>query len=133
MALSVHPGAVATEQQKGAAEGGAYGMFGKALEEASKVLFMSAEQGSESAVWAGTGTTVAERREEVQGGYFTEADGKVGHEVLLRSFLLMFMIGWHGDVSGAGRQPRAKALGPQRADPEGQGRIPCEDVEARTA
>ncbi len=78
MALSVHPGAVATEQQRGAAEGGAYGLAGKVLVKASEYLFMSAEQGSESAVWAGTAPSVAERREEAQGRYFTEADGKVG-------------------------------------------------------
>lgn len=78
MALSVHPGAVATEQQKGAGEQGAYGaVAGKLLETAANLLFMSKDQGCESAVWAGTGTSVVERREEVQGRYFTEADGKV--------------------------------------------------------
>jgi hypothetical protein len=73
--MSVHPGAVATEQQKGAAE--AYGLLGKALEVGSKLLFMSPEQGSESALWAGTAESVVPRRDEVQGRYFTEADGKV--------------------------------------------------------
>lgn len=77
LALSVHPGAVATEQQKSAGEAGAYGFAGKMLEAAANVLYMSKEQGSESAVWAGTSTAVAERREQVQGRYFTEADGKV--------------------------------------------------------
>jgi hypothetical protein len=75
MALSVHPGAVATEQQQGATE--AYGLLGKALETAANLGFMSKEQGAESACWAGTAPAVAERREEVQGRYFTEADGKV--------------------------------------------------------
>jgi len=76
MALSVHPGAVATEQQQGATE--AYGqLLGKALETAAEWGFMSKEQGAESASWAGTAPSVAERREEVQGRYFTEADGKV--------------------------------------------------------
>ncbi len=53
-------------------------MLGKALEVGSKLLFMTPEQGAESALWAGTGRTVAQRREEVQGRYFNEADGKVG-------------------------------------------------------
>lgn len=75
MALAVHPGAVATEQQQGATE--AYGILGKMLEYAANAGFMSKEQGAESACWAGTGETVATRREEVQGRYFTEADGKV--------------------------------------------------------
>jgi len=78
IAISTHPGAVATEQQKGATE--AYGILGKALETAASVLFMSPEQGSESALWAGTAPSVSERREEVQGRYFTEADGKVDTE-----------------------------------------------------
>lgn len=38
---------------------------------------MTPEQGSESALWAATAPAVIERREEVHGGYFTEADGKV--------------------------------------------------------
>jgi len=80
MALSVHPGAVATEQQKGATE--AYGLLGKALETAANLGFMSKEQGAESACWAGTSSAVAERREEVQGRYFTEADGKVSQPLL---------------------------------------------------
>ncbi|KAK4686698.1 hypothetical protein P7C73_g3423, partial [Tremellales sp. Uapishka_1] len=78
MALSTHPGTVSTEQQKGATE--AYGMAGKLLEGAAALLFMSKEQGSESALWAGTGKTAFERKEEVQGRYFSEADGKVGTE-----------------------------------------------------
>lgn len=77
IATSVHPGAVATEQQQGATE--AYGLLGKALEVGSQLLFMSPEQGSESALWAATAPAVIERREEVHGGYFTEADGKVCH------------------------------------------------------
>ncbi|WWD21103.1 hypothetical protein CI109_105584 [Kwoniella shandongensis] len=78
LALSVHPGAVATEQQKGATE--AYGLLGKALEIGANLVFMSKEQGAESALWAGTSPAVAERKEEVQGRYFTEADGKVDTE-----------------------------------------------------
>lgn len=77
LAIAVHPGAVATEQQKGATE--AYGLLGKALEVAAAVGFMSPEQGSESALWAGTAPAVAQRREEAQGAYFTEADGKVSY------------------------------------------------------
>ena len=38
---------------------------------------MSRDQGAESALWAGTGSTVSERRDEVHGRYFSEADGKV--------------------------------------------------------
>ncbi|KAK8843379.1 hypothetical protein IAR55_007036 [Kwoniella newhampshirensis] len=78
LALATHPGAVATEQQKGATE--AYGLLGKALEIGANMVFMSKEQGCESALWAGVGKTVAERKEEVQGRYFTEADGKVDTE-----------------------------------------------------
>jgi len=79
MALSVHPGAVATEQQKGATE--AYGMvIGKILENAASATFMSPDQGAESALWAGTSPAVAERREEVQGRYYSEADGKTDTE-----------------------------------------------------
>ncbi|ORX39050.1 hypothetical protein BD324DRAFT_307400 [Kockovaella imperatae] len=62
LAISVHPGAVATEQQQGATQ--AYGFI----------------PGAESALWAGTGKTASERREEVQGRYFSEADGKVDTE-----------------------------------------------------
>jgi WW domain-containing oxidoreductase len=75
IALAIHPGTVATEQQKGSAE--SYGILGKALEGVAKLGFMSKEQGSESALWGGTGKAVVERREEVQGRYFSEADGKV--------------------------------------------------------
>jgi len=75
---SVHPGAVATEQQQGATE--AYGLLGKALEVGSQLVFMTPEQGAESALWAATAPAVVERREEVHGGYFSEADGKAGTE-----------------------------------------------------
>ncbi|OCF54504.1 hypothetical protein L486_08053 [Kwoniella mangroviensis CBS 10435] len=78
LAASVHPGGVATEQEKGAAQ--AYPILGNVLEAASKVLFMSRDQGAESALWAGVGQTFAKRREECQGRYFTEADGKVNSE-----------------------------------------------------
>jgi WW domain-containing oxidoreductase len=83
IATSVHPGAVATEQQQGATE--AYGMLGKAVETAASLLFMTPEQGSESALWALTAPAVVERREEVHGGYFSEADGKVSLPVDLIS------------------------------------------------
>lgn len=72
---SVHPGAVGTEQQQGATE--AYGPLGKIVEAAGDYIFMEPEQGAESAVWALADDSVAERREEVHGGYFTEAYGKV--------------------------------------------------------
>ena len=75
MALAVHPGAVATEQQQGATE--AYGPLGKVVEAASQALFMGRDQGAESALWAGTSPEVAKRREEVQGQYFSEASGKI--------------------------------------------------------
>ncbi|WWC91280.1 uncharacterized protein L201_006223 [Kwoniella dendrophila CBS 6074] len=78
LAASVHPGGVATEQEKGAAQ--AYPILGTALEAASKVLFMSREQGAESALWAGVGQSFVERRGECQGKYFTEADGKIDTE-----------------------------------------------------
>ncbi|WVQ79868.1 hypothetical protein IAT38_001968 [Cryptococcus sp. DSM 104549] len=79
LALSTHPGGVATEQQQGTTE--AYGnLIGKTLENVAQALFMSKEQGAESALWAGVGQSVVQRREEVQGRYFTEADGKVDTE-----------------------------------------------------
>ncbi|WWC73166.1 uncharacterized protein I206_107132 [Kwoniella pini CBS 10737] len=78
LAASTHPGGVATEQEAGAAQ--SYPILGTVLEAASKVLFMSREQGAESALWAGVGQTMAKRREETQGRYFTEADGKVDTE-----------------------------------------------------
>ncbi|WWC64094.1 uncharacterized protein I303_106701 [Kwoniella dejecticola CBS 10117] len=78
LAASVHPGGVATEQERGAAQ--SYPVLGSVLEAASKVLFMSREQGAESALWAGVGQSMATRREETQGKYFTEADGKVDTE-----------------------------------------------------
>lgn len=80
LALSVHPGAVNTEQQKGMGEAGAYGQLGKVTSKVGQYLYKTPEQGSESAVWAGTAPAVAERREDVHGMYFTEADGKVGTE-----------------------------------------------------
>lgn len=79
MSLATHPGAVATEQQKGATE--AYGMLGKALESVASYTFMAPEQGAESALWAGTAPSVSERRVEVNGRYFTEADGKVSESL----------------------------------------------------
>ncbi|WVR09125.1 hypothetical protein IAU60_006187 [Kwoniella sp. DSM 27419] len=78
LAIAVHPGAVATEQESGTTE--AYGIVGKVLEGAAKLGFMSREQGAESALWAATAPAAAKRREEVQGAYLTEADGKVGTE-----------------------------------------------------
>jgi len=87
IATSVHPGAVATEQQQGATE--AYGLLGKALEVGSQLVFMTPEQGAESALWAATAPAVVERREEVHGGYFSEADGKVCHLSSVISHMLM--------------------------------------------
>ena len=82
IAMSIHPGTVATEQQKGATE--TYGpVLGKTLEGLAQVAFMSREQGAESALWAGTGKTVVERREEVHGRYFSEADGKVSENLFV--------------------------------------------------
>ncbi|KAL7421374.1 hypothetical protein Q5752_004259 [Cryptotrichosporon argae] len=79
LALSVHPGGVATEQEHSATE--AYGpVIGGVLETAAQLLFKSKEEGAESTLWAGTGHSVVGRREEVQGRYFTEPDGKVGTE-----------------------------------------------------
>ena len=67
---------MSTEQQKGVGE--AYGaVLGAVLEGAAKLGFMSKEQGAESALWAGTAKSVGERKDEVQGRYFSEADGKV--------------------------------------------------------
>lgn len=78
--ISVHPGAVATEQQHGATE--SYPILGPILEKVAPSVFMSQEQGCESALWAGTATVLntSERRDEAWGRYFSEADGKVGTE-----------------------------------------------------
>ncbi|GFZ47481.1 hypothetical protein JCM24511_05225 [Saitozyma sp. JCM 24511] len=79
LALSVHPGAVGTEQQAGASE--AYGpLLGGIVEKAGETVFMTKEQGAESALWAGTGASAVGRAKEAQGRYFTEADGKVDTE-----------------------------------------------------
>ena len=56
---------------------------------------MTPEQGSESALWALTAPAVAERREEVHGGYFSEADGKVC--VHLSGWDSADVIGWYRD------------------------------------
>ncbi|KAI9636669.1 uncharacterized protein MKK02DRAFT_45374 [Dioszegia hungarica] len=80
LAISVHPGAVSTEQQSGATE--SYPILGKALEYIAPAVFMTKEQGSESALWAATapGLGEPEKRAQVNGQYFTEADGKPGTE-----------------------------------------------------
>jgi len=80
LSISVHPGAVGTEQQSSATD--AYPVLGKVLEYVAPVVFMSKEQGAESALWAATepGLGKGPRRAEVQGRYFTEAYGKTGTE-----------------------------------------------------
>jgi hypothetical protein len=85
LALSVHPGAVGTEQQKGVTQ--VYPLLGKAIEAAGEYIFMTKEQGAESALWAGTGKSVVERKDEVNGRYFTEADGTVGCELMQMTML----------------------------------------------
>ena len=82
-------------------EAGAYGQLGKVTSKVGQYLYKTPEQGSESAVWAGTAPAVAERREDVHGMYFTEADGKVS---LLDSVFggpELMRVGWDRDEPGA--------------------------------
>lgn len=55
-------------------------MLGKVLETVAPAVFMTKEQGSESALWAATceELNAKEKRAEVRGRYFTEAYGKAG-------------------------------------------------------
>lgn len=77
--ISVHPGAVATDQEKAAQE--PYGLLGTALVAASRVLFMSPEQGSENALWAATSPKLlGEDAEKYQGAYLTQPDDSLGNE-----------------------------------------------------
>ena len=79
LALSVHPGAVATDQEKAAQE--PYGILGTALVAASRVFFMSPEQGAESALWASTSVKLEGGDEKAiqkyQGAYLTQPDDSV--------------------------------------------------------
>ena len=79
LALSVHPGAVATDQEKAAQE--PYGILGTALVAASRVFFMSPEQGAESALWASTSIKLEGGDEKAvqkyQGAYLTQPDDSV--------------------------------------------------------
>ncbi len=72
----MHPGAVGTEQQKGATRRTPR-RSAKPSRRPASFCSWSKEQGAESALWAGTSPAVARRKDEVQGRYFTEADGKV--------------------------------------------------------
>jgi len=76
--IATHPGAVATDQEKGLDE--AYGALGTAITAASRVLFMSPEQGSECALWAATSPKVAEQASTYQGAYIRQADDSLGTE-----------------------------------------------------
>jgi hypothetical protein len=76
--ISPKANADVVEQQYGAIE--AYGALGQVVNAASRVLFMTPQQGSESALYAVTSPKVVERWSELQGAYITEADGKVGTE-----------------------------------------------------
>jgi len=82
LALSVHPGAVATDQEKAAQE--PYGILGTALVAASRVFFMSPEQGAESALWASTSVKLEGGDEKAvqkyQGAYLTQPDDSLGNE-----------------------------------------------------
>lgn len=78
LAISVHPGAVATDQEKAAQE--PYGLLGTALVAASRVFFMSPEQGAECSLWAATSDKVEGEENVVQkyqGAYLTQPDDSV--------------------------------------------------------
>jgi len=76
LAIAVHPGGVATDQQEGLVE--SYGLVGKVIKETVKPFLKSPEQGCESAIWAAT--AVGLTPEGYQGEYFTESMGKPGSE-----------------------------------------------------
>ncbi|KAG7532085.1 hypothetical protein FFLO_03893 [Filobasidium floriforme] len=81
LTISVHPGAVATDQEKAAQE--PYGLLGTALVAASRVFFMSPEQGSESALWAATSGKVEGDEavvQKYQGAYLTQPNDSLGNE-----------------------------------------------------
>jgi len=77
LAIAVHPGAVATDQQDGLEE--SYGMMGTLIKHAVRPFMKSPEQGCESSIWAATSTDIT-KAEGYQGEYFTEPFGKPGSE-----------------------------------------------------
>ncbi|TCD70486.1 hypothetical protein EIP91_003247 [Steccherinum ochraceum] len=80
LAISVHPGTVDTEVQKAWTE--SYGnIFGKALENMTRIVGKSAPEGAEASLWAATSSGIYEGNwKDFQGQYYTEADGKPGQE-----------------------------------------------------
>jgi hypothetical protein len=83
LTISVHPGAVATDQEKAAQE--PYGLLGTALVAASRVFFMSPEQGSESALWAATSGKVEGEEavvQKYQGAYLTQPNDSVSRRLI---------------------------------------------------
>jgi len=77
LAMSVHPGTVDTEIQKGPAEAGAYGVLGKIYEVVMRTLGKSAQEGAEASLWAATSTDInPDNWKEYQGEYYSEPYGK---------------------------------------------------------
>lgn len=94
LAIAVHPGCVATGQEWGAAE--AYGPLGTALVAGSRLVFMGADQGAESALWAATAKEVAEEPAKYQGSYLRQPDDSVSPSIGPLSFglrSLFFQLG----------------------------------------
>lgn len=58
LAISIHPGTVDTEVQSAWSE--SYGVFGKILEQASKLFGKTAPEGAEAGLWAATSTDIFE-------------------------------------------------------------------------
>jgi len=72
IAMSVHPGAVATDQQDGLTE--AYGPLGTLITKVVRPFMKSPDQGCESSIWAATSPEIVPYG--YQGQYFTEPYGK---------------------------------------------------------
>lgn len=83
VAISVHPGAVATDQPQAVKE--PYGVIlGSLFATAASALFMSPEQGAESALWAATSPKVSSDAQRYQGAYLSQPDDSVSLAIFMR-------------------------------------------------
>ncbi|KAI0366363.1 NAD-P-binding protein [Pilatotrama ljubarskyi] len=79
LSISVHPGMVDTELQRG--WGQSYGPLGQVVDKLSRLGGKSAEEGAEASLWAATTTDINESNwQEYQGKYYTEPYGKPDQE-----------------------------------------------------
>jgi len=82
LAMSVHPGTVNTDIQKGPSEPEAYGtILGKIYEGVMRTLGKSAQEGAEASLWAATSADInMSNWNEFQGNYYSEPYGPPGTE-----------------------------------------------------